>query len=79
MKDPYGGESFWEKKVRESKAAKQPNEPEEVEEAASLPEEATLPEGSEYVPAKTWDGLEHVGSTGEWWEQPPSQNDTFYS
>lgn len=80
MKDPYGGESFLEKKFRESKESKQPIEPEvNVEEAVPLPEEATLSADSEYVPATTWEGLERVGTTGQWWEQPPSQNDTFYS
>lgn len=77
MKDPYGGEGFLEKKVRESRESKQPIEPEP--EAAQLPEQVTVPEGSDYVPATTWDGLEHVGSTGQWWEAAPSDNDTFHS
>jgi hypothetical protein len=30
----------------------------------------------EYRPALTWDGLEHVGITGEWWEMPVMDGET---
>ncbi len=30
-----------------------------------------------YRPATTWDGLEHVGYTGQWWEKPELEEEQF--
>lgn len=76
LADPYGGESRLEKRLRERREALS----EEVEEEAYTAEEGdvvntTLPEG--YKPAETWDGLEHVGSSGHWSEKLPTENDQY--
>ncbi|EFW16951.1 hypothetical protein D8B26_003757 [Coccidioides posadasii str. Silveira] len=81
LKDPYGGESFLEKRAREQREAKAPQpelEPEYVPEAETASvAEVSATEAGEYVPATTWDGLEHVGSSGQWWEQSPTPADSF--
>ena len=33
----------------------------------------------EYVPATTWDGLEHLGHKGHWADLPPTAVDTYKS
>ena len=32
---------------------------------------------SSYKEATTWDGLEHVGMTGQWWEEPEREEEVF--
>jgi hypothetical protein len=48
----------------------------EVEAVPATAQEST-PVHDDYVPATTWDGLEHVGTLNEWWDQPPTNNDRF--
>ncbi|KAI1951932.1 hypothetical protein LOZ57_001345 [Ophidiomyces ophidiicola] len=82
LEDPYGGESFLEKRLREKREAKagtRPDSdlvPEVIPEEHELSSEAPIPTPTEeYVPAMTWDGLEHVGTSGSWRESPPSSAD----
>ncbi|WEW59061.1 hypothetical protein PRK78_004529 [Emydomyces testavorans] len=87
LKDPYGGESFLEKKLREKREARtietsqsqpKPDEAEYVpEEQAMSATDAPMAEPEKYIPATTWDGLEHVGTSGQWWEYPPTREDRF--
>ena len=34
-------------------------------------------EAEEYTPAETWDGLEHLGHTGDWRDIEPTEADHF--
>lgn len=42
-----------------------------------MAEETNAEAMEDYTPAINWDGLEHVGSLGEWWEKPPTEMDKF--
>ncbi|KAL1956483.1 hypothetical protein VTO42DRAFT_7281 [Malbranchea cinnamomea] len=77
LKDPYGGEGVIEKALRK-KSEGQEEKPAEASSTKEV-EDAPATPPPDYVPATTWDGLEHVGHTGKWWELPPSEQDTFYS
>lgn len=84
LKDPYGGESFLEKRLREKREAKAAEEAQRepeleyvAEEQLTAASEAPTAEPTEYVPATTWDSLEHVGTSGKWWEYPPTPADQF--
>jgi hypothetical protein len=73
MKDPFGGPSFLEKR-RMKKAEERGEEylpvEEESQELEAGPEEY-------YVPAETWDGLEHMGHKGHWADIPPRPEDSY--
>ena len=43
----------------------------------SVPENDPETEDPNYVPAETWDGLEHVGFSGHWSERPPRPEESF--
>ncbi|KAF3491121.1 uncharacterized protein GIQ15_00638 [Arthroderma uncinatum] len=83
LKDPYGGESILERRAREFRESKgevsrEPEShevPEEPVQAATA--EASAEPVGDYVPATTWDGLEHIGSLGEWWDKPATEMDRF--
>jgi hypothetical protein len=48
----------------------------EVKAVPAIAQEST-PVPDDYVPATTWDGLEHIGTLNEWWDQPPTDKDLF--
>ncbi|KAK2765214.1 hypothetical protein FQN54_008913 [Arachnomyces sp. PD_36] len=74
LKDPYGGEGFVEKALRQRRGEGEVEvEPEPQREREQV--ETTPPE--EYVPATTWAGLETVGTLGEWWDKPRSEADHY--
>lgn len=82
LEDPYGGESIIEKRARKRRAAAQERkgrEPDvqEAETPSEEPANVSAP-SSEYVPAQTWDGLEHVGLMGHWDEKPTTLEDMFH-
>ncbi|EZF32297.1 hypothetical protein H109_05710 [Trichophyton interdigitale MR816] len=81
LKDPYGGESILERRARELREAREAraDESREVPEESieAMPEETNAEAMADYTPAINWDGLEHVGSLGEWWEKPPTEMDRF--
>jgi hypothetical protein len=87
LADPYGGESFFERRRKERALQKEAREPKDWEEEHVPPATVErhggalgpIDEGvdSEYVPAETWDGLEHVGHKGHWQDIPPKPEDTF--
>jgi hypothetical protein len=70
--DPYGGESFLEKRRREREEAGL----DVVKEKAKWKTEAKMGKDG-YKPATTWDGMEHVGYTGLWWEKPEVEGEQF--
>lgn len=86
--DPYGGESILQKRQRIRKEAqarlegplleKRKQEREDL--GLEVVEEGARWDGSAqeqgYRPATTWDGLEHVGVTGQWWEMPVVEGET---
>lgn len=82
LKDPYGGESQFERMWRERKERKegkpkrqQPEEKPEPESQLFLKEKKPP---KEYEPATTWDGLDHVGTLGlNWEETPATEQDEF--
>lgn len=43
----------------------------------SVAENDPKTEDPSYVPAETWDGLEHVGLSGHWSERPPRPEESF--
>lgn len=43
----------------------------------SVPEDDPEKKDPRYVPAETWDGLEQVGLSGHWSENPPTPADSF--
>ena len=72
QKDPYTYESIDERDKKRGKPVKEPQEvkpdkasSESVATASSDKEGAT----GDYVPAKTWDGLDQIGGQDESWEQ----------
>ena len=78
LKDPYGGPSFLERRRAEREGRKLPeaeeaNEPHEPDTLSNTPEAHS----TEYVPASTWDGLEHIGGTGHWSETEPTSHDVY--
>ncbi|KAK2741593.1 hypothetical protein FQN57_005576 [Myotisia sp. PD_48] len=82
LENPYGDDSVIDKKIRESEGHQaqhlnEPLGPETQELQAEEPQPVNADAMADYVPASTWDGLEHVGSLGEWWEKPPAENDQF--
>ncbi|EEQ27342.1 conserved hypothetical protein [Microsporum canis CBS 113480] len=81
LKDPYGGESMLERRARELRESREEvkeSEPQETsDEYAQVVEEGNSEPMGDYTPAATWDGLEHVGSLGEWWEKPATEVDRF--
>ena len=49
-----------------------------TEEAVALQDSAsTVDPQLDYVPAQTWDGLEHVGGTTGWWEEAWDEEHQF--
>lgn len=78
LKDPYGGPSFLERRRAEREGRKLP-EPEEAGEHYDSVVPSNTPEAhsAEYVPATTWDGLEHIGGTGHWSETEPTSHDVY--
>jgi len=90
LKDPYGGPSFlerWqeERRSRNDVALPLPESETKHDTVPSLQSHAELRSGTdeglvqkmEYIPAKTWDRLEHVGHKGDWWDIPPTVADEF--
>ncbi|KAM5439241.1 hypothetical protein MferCBS31731_004662 [Microsporum ferrugineum] len=81
LKDPYRGESMLERRARELRESREEvkeSEPQETsDEYAQVVEEGNSEPMGDYTPAATWDGLEHVGSLGEWWEKPATEVDRF--
>ena len=84
LADPYGGESFLERRARERALQRQPRqdnaveeEVEEVEEETRVIDQKDLMD-HEYKPADTWEGLRHVGHKGDWRDMPPTLADEFY-
>ncbi|EFQ97763.1 hypothetical protein MGYG_00804 [Nannizzia gypsea CBS 118893] len=81
LKDPYGGESILERRARELRESREASsaEPQGTSEESvqAMAEEDNAEAMADYTPAINWDGLEHVGSLGEWWEKPPTGMDRF--
>jgi len=92
LADPYGGESFFERRRKERALQKEAHKPKELEEEHAPPATVARHGGTlraidedadsdyvhkEYVPAETWDGLEHVGHKGHWQDIPPKPEDVF--
>ena len=90
--DPYGGESYLERRRRERALQKEAPEPKELGEEHAPPgmvqEFGGTPRATDedvdsdykpkdYVPAETWEGLEHVGHKGHWWDIAPKPDDGF--
>ena len=72
--DPYGGPSKLEQRRDNRKK-------DLVAVAEGAPDaETVLPDdgASNYVPATTWDGLEHIGGASGWWEEAWDQEHPFY-
>lgn len=93
LEDPYDGESFLERRRKERTHAKEAQELKALEEehatervgpsstgSPAIDEDADSPFVSkDYVPAETWDGLEHVGHKGHWRDIPPKPEDDFHT
>lgn len=92
LADPYGGESFFERRRKERALKKDARELNELEEEHAPPAMVERHDGAlraidedadseyvqkEYVPAEMWDGLEHVGHKGHWRDIPPKPEDKF--
>lgn len=82
LKDPYGGEGFFEQMLRERREARgevtESRESNAAEEQGEVQEQQEGREAAEeYVPASTWDGLPRIGHLGEWYEEPPTEEDVF--
>jgi len=60
--DPYGNASLLDRSKQQPKAQEQ--EPETVDTITAAPVLDV-----DYVPATTWDGLDHIGGAAGWWEE----------
>jgi hypothetical protein len=93
LADPYGGESFLEKRRKERALQKEAQELKESEEEHATPAMLERSGGTtqamdsnagsdylpkEYVRSETWDGLEHLGHKGHWRDIPPKPEDEFH-
>ena len=66
------------RKRREAASEKETEEKSDrTAEAVSATTQESTPVTGDYVAATTWDGLAHVGTVGEWWDQPPTDKDRF--
>lgn len=91
LKDPYGGESLLERKLREKGLRKEEADAavEEAEAEAASEHETVAPEQEsvsptavedpDYVPATSWEGLPVVGRTQKLWENQPGEKDMYWS
>lgn len=93
LADPYGGESFLEKRRKERALQKEAQELKESKEEHAPPAMLGRSGGTtqamdssadsdylpkEYVRSETWDGLEHLGHKGHWRDMPPKPEDEFH-
>lgn len=86
LKDPYGGPSFLEKRRMRQEARErgeylpQAESYEEVDPTQMAEASEKMPEeAQDYVPAETWDGLEHMGHEGHWADVKPRPEDRYQS
>ena len=73
QEDPYGDRSFVGE--RNKNMAEDNQESADTSEIAVASEQAI--DQGEYVPATTWDGLEHIGGATGWWEDAWDQEHQF--
>ena len=71
--DPYGGLSTFEQRQRKGKKDTVAVAEEAPQKGVALPDAAA----SNYVPATTWDGLDHIGGATGWWEEAWDQEHPF--
>lgn len=68
--DPYGNTSLLDRSKQQAKAQEQ--EPGPVDTIDAVPALDI-----DYIPATTWDGLDHIGGAAGWWEEAWDEENHF--